>query len=326
MKLDVAKISIIIPAYNTEKYIGRCLDSVLSQSFTDFEILVVDDGSNDKTGEIVQKYARQDKRISYIKQRHMGTGKARNKGLELARGELIAFIDSDDYIDTDYLEKLLPRNGEDIVFSGYARPNQNGKIVEKVELKEDFGSRLVAPTVWAKIYRRDFITKNKLSFLDTDIGEDVWFNLMAALYAQNVKFLNYVGYYWYINKNSVINKKYKSYKEINNIINSFDMCYCELESRGLLKEKRKWTEFIFYLFIVSFLLNAAKGAKKSEINEAYDSYFGWMASRFPNYRSNKILNGHPLNTVKFGHIGYKTFFIFQKIGLGKFLVWLSSKA
>lgn len=321
----MARISIIIPTYNTEKYIERCLKSILSQSFTDFEILVIDDGSSDRTGEIVQKYVKQDKRIVYVKQKHMGTGKARNSGLELAQGELIAFIDSDDYVDIDYLEKLLPHNREDIVFSGYIRPNQNGKIVEKVELKNGFGSRLAVPTVWAKIYRKDFIAKNKLKFLDTDIGEDVWFNFMAALYAQNVKSLNYAGYYWYFNRSSVINKKYKSYKEINSILNSLDMCFSELKNRGLLKENYKWTEFIFYLFIVSFLLSAAKGAKKSEIDEAYNNYFGWMAKRFPNYKENNVLKGPSLNTVKLGSIGYKTFFIFQRIGLGKFLVWISSK-
>ena len=97
------KISVIVPVYNQEKYIGRCIDSVLNQTMTDFELILINDGSKDKSLDILRNYEKKDKRIKIIDQKNMGVAKTRNKGIEIASGEFIVLVDNDDYLDNTYL-------------------------------------------------------------------------------------------------------------------------------------------------------------------------------------------------------------------------------
>ena len=101
------KISIIVPVYNVEEYIHRCIDSILAQTFTDFELILVNDGSHDQCGKICDEYAENDSRIKVIHKKNGGLSDARNAGLEIAQGEYIGFVDSDDYIEHDMYEKLI---------------------------------------------------------------------------------------------------------------------------------------------------------------------------------------------------------------------------
>lgn len=313
------KVSVIIPAYNSEKYIGRCLDSILNQSFEDFEVLVINDGSKDRTGEIIQEYEKKDKRIRYFEQKNMGVAKTRDKAIKLAKGDYVSFVDNDDYIERDYLGKLLPTKNEEIIISGYKRPDSNGHIKMKIELKDGFWSRLLVIAPWAKIYRKDFIVNNKIKFLDNNIGEDVFFNLIAMLTAKDVKILDYVGYNWFYNEKSVSNTKHKKYRE-SDIFKLLDSCYDEIKKRKLLEDNYDMISFFFYRFIVWFLLYAAKGEKKIEIERTYDSLFKWLDERFPDYKKNKLLKGNLAGEIKSTRLIYKTFLRFQKIGLGKALV------
>lgn len=314
------KVTVIIPAYNSEEYIGRCLDSVLSQTFQDFEILVINDGSNDDTGKIVKKYAKKDKRIRYIEQKNIGVARTRNRAIGLAGGDFIAFMDNDDYIDSDYLEKLLPKNGEDIVISGFKRPDDKGKIMTQMKLEKNEWSKFMNPTPWAKLYRKSFIVDNKLEFLDNSIGEDIYFNLIAMLTVKKIQILSYVGYNWFFNKASVSSTKHKKYNEVD-IFKLLNGCYKELEKRNLLNKNYELIEFFFYRFIVWFLLYAAKGAKKKGIDKIYDELFGWLEERFPDFKDNRLLRGDLPGETKPTRLIYKTFLKFHKIGLGKILVW-----
>ena len=99
-------ISVIIPVYNNEKYIARCLDSLIQQTYSEFEALVINDGSKDNSGEIIQSYAEHDKRFRYFEQENQGVSVARNKGLDNAKGEYVLFLDGDDWLDNDVLERL----------------------------------------------------------------------------------------------------------------------------------------------------------------------------------------------------------------------------
>jgi len=318
------QVSVIIPAYNSEKYIGRCLDSVLEQSFEDFEVLVIDDGSTDGTGKIVKEYATHDERVIYKRQKNMGVAKTRNKAIKLAKGELIAFIDNDDYIDKDYLKKLLPIQGEDLVLSGYRRPNDAGKVIKEVRLENTEWSKFVVPTPWAKICRKEFLVKNDLQFLDNNIGEDVYFNLLAVLVTNKIRITDYVGYNWYINEESVSNTKQKKFANLE-VIKLLDSCYDELKRRGLLEQNYEILELFFLRYIVWFLLFASKGATKKEMSKTYDELFEWLEERFPNYRKNKLLRGELPGEVKTTRLAYKTFLRLQKLGMGKILLTVWAK-
>ena len=123
------KISVIVPVYNTEKYLNRCIDSILAQTFTDFELLLIDDGSTDSSGKICDDYAAKDSRVKVLHKENGGVSRARNLGIDNAQGEYLSFIDSDDYIRPEMYEKLakiIDIYGVDLVCSNL---EQNGKVL-----------------------------------------------------------------------------------------------------------------------------------------------------------------------------------------------------
>ncbi len=182
-------LSIIIPVYNVEKYIGQCLDSVLSQAPSDSEIILIDDGSKDSSGEICENYKKKDNRIIVIHQSNKGISATRNVGIKNATGEKIFFIDSDDYLEDGYFDALLQFNA-DIVIGNYEAFYQNGlkNIRGSIETLryESLGGYLrdfnryfpvFFNTVWGKIYCADIIKSNLLSFPEgISMGEDTLFN------------------------------------------------------------------------------------------------------------------------------------------------------
>lgn len=126
------KISVIIPVYNAENYVGRCIESVQAQTYEDWQLILVDDGSTDNSLAICQKYAEKDKRIGVKHQENAGPGIARNVGINEAFGQYVVFIDSDDYIEKEYFQ-LLSEHDEDVVFINVRNVDEEGRVV-----KEDF--------------------------------------------------------------------------------------------------------------------------------------------------------------------------------------------
>lgn len=324
-KTKTPTVSVIVPVYNAEKYVSVCMDSILAQTYTDFEVLCFNDGSSDGSLKILRDYEKKDKRVKVIDQKNMGVAKTRNKAVGQARGEFVAFMDNDDFVDSDYLERLLPRKGEDVVISGYRRPDQDGIIKTEVRLDNEYWSRFVVVAPWAKIYRKDFIVKNKLEFLDNNIGEDVYFNLLAMLTARNVRVLDYVGYNWFINDKSVSNTKQRTFDGLD-VMFLLDSCYEQLDKRNILKDNYDVVELYFYRYIVWFLLFASKGQNRRMIGEKYDELFVWLEERFPNYKNNKLLKRGKLpGEMKVTRIAYEVFLRFHKMGLGKMLVAVYAK-
>lgn len=134
------KVSVIIPAYNAENEICRCIDSILQQTFRDFEIILIDDGSKDRTREICEEYANKDNRIHFFSQSNKGVAATRNRGIDLAKGEWITFVDADDYLDNRCLEesyRLADENEVDIVLWNLQNEYENGKVVELKPLNGD---------------------------------------------------------------------------------------------------------------------------------------------------------------------------------------------
>ena len=318
------KVTVIIPAYNSEEYIGRCLESVLRQSYQDFEVLVINDGSRDNTDAVVKEFAKKDRRVRYVEQKNMGVARTRNKAIKLAKGEFITFVDNDDYIDEDYLESLLPTGMEDVVTSGFKRPDKNGKIVTQMKLIDTEWSKFMNPMPWAKIYRRSFVVENGLEFLDNNIGEDIYFNLVAMLTAKKVKILDYVGYNWFYNTGSISNTKHKDFEKVD-IFRLLNSCYDELKRRGLLEKNYQLVEFFFYRFIMWFLLYACKGQKKTKIDKVYTKLFEWLEERFPEYRKNRMMKGNLPGEVRATRVACRVFAWFHGMGLGKILIGVWAK-
>lgn len=188
------KFSIIVPAYNVEKYLSYCMESIIKQSLQDIEIICVNDGSTDNTLAILEQYARLDKRIKIIDQLNSGSSIARNIGLENASGEYIMFVDSDDLLVSNACERVymetLQAQADIVVFGAYIFPciqeNDNGWLYEYLgtqlrDYKQDsinafFKERASKPFIWNKCYRRALIEDNNIYFdKDLSLGEDSLF-------------------------------------------------------------------------------------------------------------------------------------------------------
>ena len=225
-------LSIIVPIYNSEKSICRCLDSILSQSFTDFELLLVDDCSTDKSGSICNEYARRDSRIIvYHNSINKGVSYSRNYGLTMAMGKWIMFIDSDDWIDINYISDVVSNSDADLVVSSFT---YNGENIYKVPIAtkqydlvhirlylEEYSTRFTSP--WAKLYKNTIIKEYNIKF-DENIshGEDTIFLYDYIAKSQSIETKAIHGYFYSCDLVESLSKKVKPLNKYIDIINALN--------------------------------------------------------------------------------------------------------
>lgn len=211
-------ISIIMPCYNSEKYIGRTLKSVFGQSFKDYELILVDDGSKDKIPEIIDEVGRNHPDcVTVFHKENEGQSVARNLALEHAKGEYIVFWDSDDYADTDYLERLYTAavdNNSDMVISGSHEVDENGNIHANigypVDINPNYAGRRLSPH--GKMYKKAFLDEHNIRFVPGKIFEDNPFNFKAMFLSKNQVILPYLGHYQVIHTGSTMSSNMRSEK------------------------------------------------------------------------------------------------------------------
>lgn len=267
------KISIIIPIYNGEKFISKCIDSILKQTYKHFEIICINDGSKDASLKILKEYEKKDKRIRVFDQSNSGIAKTRNRGIEKATGEYIMFIDNDDYIDETYVETYVNNieNGKyDMVIGGYKRINNQNKVLINQTLNpKSKWSKYIVTAPWAKIYRKSFILDNKITFLNY-IGEDIYFNLKCYNNAK-IKIIKNTGYTWFYNDESFSNKnKSKETKEDLDIIKLFEYL------KEVVKIENPYIKYFFKRYVVWYLIYMSESSNKSEIEKEYDLLTTWL--------------------------------------------------
>ena len=214
------KLSIIIPAYNVEKFLPKCLDSILRQECGDFEVIVVNDGSTDGTMPLLEKYARTYSNLKVVSQENQGMSTARNRGLKEAHGEYVMFVDSDDWLCDNALTLLMPHfNGEDVVcFNAKKYLEDDGTFVENNRPMPDavmpgweyFNGQRLLPTeihfvcIWQRAYRLGFLNENNLRFADGILrAEDDLFSTMVMYHAQTVKTVDVCCYVYRIRQSSI---------------------------------------------------------------------------------------------------------------------------
>ena len=232
-------LSIIVPVYNVERYLRRCIDSILKQTFRDFEVILINDGSTDNSRTICNEYKRLDTRINIINQKNGGLSSARNEGLKKANGEYIAFVDSDDYISNNMFMKMMKLANEyncDIVSCGYRRfegkfcTNEesseqifkfsNREALNNYLLNYDDKDRKMDTVVWNKIYRRTLF--NNIEFPEGKIYEDGYVTYKLLYKANNIIHIDDELYYYFQKSDSISNSKFserdvKSYDDWRDI-------------------------------------------------------------------------------------------------------------
>lgn len=291
----MVKISIIVPVYNSEKYLSRCIDSILNQTMKDFELILINDGSTDNSLSILKNYELKDSRIRVIDQKNVGVSKTRNKGIKLANGDYITFIDNDDTIKSDYLEKFLSFIGDyDMVIGGYQRVDSNGNIISEFRLKDSLWAKYTFITPWARIYKKKFLIDNNIKFLTSPIGEDVYFNLNIYNKTDSIKIVNYVGYEWLNNLDSVSNTVHKGFNDKVDIVKFLDSLY---SIKG--DKYQDYFDFYCYKFGIWYLLYSGKNADSKKFIQEYEKIQKWNKKN--NIRMNifpfsKKLSGERLST------------------------------
>ncbi|MGN0724243.1 MAG: glycosyltransferase family 2 protein [Treponema sp.] len=208
--MENPKISIIVPVYNVEKYIRRCLDSIAAQTFTDWECICVDDGTPDASGKICDEYAQKDSRFVVIHKENGGVSSARNVGLDAAKGEWICFVDSDDWVEKEMLEVLYKasiENNAEVVVSGLRITDKHGNYQEFLpsagwlSMPRDFQSYFNAP--WGKLYRKTIILENKIYFPEgITLAEDLYFVFNVFFTSQKIFGIDKSFYNYYKNSSS----------------------------------------------------------------------------------------------------------------------------
>ena len=223
--IDNVKVSIIIPAYNSEKFIVKCLDSIIKQTLEEIEIICIDDGSTDNTKSLIAVFAEKDKRIKLLSQKNCGQSVARNYGIKEAKGEYIGFVDSDDWVDNDYFEKLYETAKKfdcDIAAGNFYRQGKifksvkvnyvNTEVLYETDLKIQKAFIPKYNYVWNKIYRRKALLKTNILFPEGMYFEDICWLVKIIYYLNGFVTVPNTFYYYRRNKNSTVMQKSVKHK------------------------------------------------------------------------------------------------------------------
>ncbi len=290
------KVSIIIPVYNTEQYLTRCLDTVVSQSFNDIEIICVNDGSTDFSPKILDSYAKFDNRIRVINRVNGGLSSARNVGISSAKGDYILFVDSDDWISTntvDVLYKNAIKNNSDIVLFAYVKANSDlaPKTFMGVPECQAFGNfnaksipdealKLFPVAAWCKFYKTEFIKNNNIIFHENIIFEDVPFWAEVFTQAQTISYENEPFYFYRENREGQITKQVG--ETVFDIIKCYEVTENAYQKRNLWEKYKHplqmlmMLDFMYKYYIImpklkQKLFNAYKDLKKDIDYEYFHS-------------------------------------------------------
>ena len=250
------KFSIVIPVYNVEKYIGKCLESIEKQTFKDYEIIVVDDGSTDGSMEIVNKY-----NVKIINTPHQEVSEARNIGAKQAKGEYIIFLDSDDYWDNQLLEKINEslKNKPDLVRFQIRTVTDKNEIIDynEIEFTDKTGEEAFEiiskfhfiESVWCYAIRRKYYEQEKFQFKKGTIHEDFGLTPLVIIKAQKVNSISYIGYNYYRRTGSIMNTI--NYEWTKRKVKDFYNHYLFLEEEI---NKTKLNKKIFKSFIANSVI------------------------------------------------------------------------
>lgn len=290
----MSKVSIIIPVYNNEKHIEKTVRSIMNQTYGNLEIIVIDDGSTDKSSDILQKLSAEDSRIVVIHQKNSGVSVARNVGIDRASGEYLTFVDGDDYIATDYVQKLhefANVKEADLVICGVTYVDEKGKILKDLIPdeyqrfnKEEWTFRISG--VWSHFYKTQLWKTHKIRFYPGERGEDMPISLYFSAMCDNIATLPEVGYYYVQHTQSAMHH----FRGLNN----FKLPYIALEKvirkiqkTGIKNSSEYYELFVLRIFCTCYF-DLSRGASKAKKRELCDYILRILKTYFPQYYKNSM--------------------------------------
>ncbi|MBQ3469157.1 MAG: glycosyltransferase family 2 protein [Bacilli bacterium] len=321
------KISIIIPAYNSEKYIEETLKSIINQTYKNIEIIVIDDGSTDNTKKVIEKVKKNSAiPIQYHYQKNAGQSAARNKGVELVKSKYLSFIDSDDILKKDCIEKLykaITKEKADISVCGYEKfDDPTGNVLFTRNTKDweiEFDNNIkhvFQYSVWAKLYRLDFLKKYHIKFSEGEQLEDGPYCALTDLLANKVATLDYIGFRYRMYNTSTMgnvrkknNKPKPPYNGIKDLIETFNKYNKNPDKKAVM-------EYCAVKILTGLATNMYKSIDKETRKEVCNYSHEIMKTYFSDISKNPYIRISRLKKLPLSHrVAVRWFIFFDKINL-----------
>lgn len=277
------EVSIIVPVYNSESYLRQCINSILNQTFKDFELVLIDDGSKDESGAILDKYEQEDSRIIVIHKPNSGVSSARNAGIELIKGRYVLFIDSDDYVSDDYIQTMIQNiEGHEWVFSGirdFASDRRDNPFMfpestYNLNTEKDYAEFInlgLFNAPFPKLYVTSIIKENFIRFnTKISFAEDRDFNLRYLQYVKLVRTIPYIGYNYRGDTPGSLTKT-----ATRNQV-TYDCEQWELERYNIEKRGYKNMNTFIYSHLFNLLNDTLYRAGENALNEVSDKYIKFI--------------------------------------------------
>lgn len=282
MKIEEPLITVVVPIYNVEKYLKKCVDSIIKQTYNNIEIILVNDGSTDNSLKICNELLDKDKRIIVISQENGGLSEARNTGIKNAKGEYICFIDSDDFVDYNYIKILLnaiKKHDADISVCDFyyideenkkwIRKEKKEKVYTNIEAMQDIFScnQETEVMTWNKLYKTSLFTKNNIYFPKGKIHEDNYTTYKLYYYSNKIALVTDRLYYYLQRKDSIMGRKF-NIKRLN-IIQAIEETKIFLKENNIdLNDEMKYYEFIAKTVILNRMIkDKYEGSEKNDIRD-----------------------------------------------------------
>lgn len=314
------RLSIIVPCYNVEKYIGRCLNSLMAQTTNDFVVLAIDDGSTDDTFKILQDYQKKyPQRIQLFQKENGGIANTRNYGLALVETEYFGFLDSDDYICETMLEEMLDKAQKtqaEVVVCGFEWTYENNQKKNTVTIEGPYstGKEMMLglfATLWNKIYKTSFVKKTALTFPDGYRYEDASFLYRLVPHVRHIEFIE-KPFINYVQREGSITHTHN--EKVKDMVHVFQDILSYYQKENYYKEYKDELEYIFIRFFLgnSFLRTVQiKDAEDRKIT--LELSWKMLDQNFPEWKKNHYLSTGELKNLYYKLVNRKNYILFGKI-------------
>jgi len=278
-------ISIVVPIFNWANFIDRCVNSLISQTYKNLEIILIDDWSNDNSLDIIKNWSKKDERIKFYTQKNHWLSYTRNKWIDCSSWEYITFVDIDDFIKNDFIEVLTKNwNGSDIIIWWFIKYKSNGST-KNCFVKNNRMWIYLNTNQWARIFKSDFLKHTNLKFANWYLREDALFNINAYNLTKSIKVVKYAWYYYFIeNNNSITRKIFKQYDpDFVNRLNLFlKISPCNEKDKCII-------EYCLIRACIVSLLYTWQYNTKEEFMKEYKRLFSRLRENIGKYRRNKYI-------------------------------------
>lgn len=318
MKKNNPLVSIIIPIYNSQEHLDICLKSVFNQTYTNIEIIAINDGSTDSSLDILNKY--KNSKLKIYNNKNHGVAYTRNYGIKKATGDYLVFIDNDDIIDNDFVEYFINNiENNDVLIGGYVRETYDGNIIFKRNLKKTGPcSPYLNLASWGKMYKTNYIKDNNIIFFNNKIADDLYFCSKLYNNTKKIKIIEGTKYHWLFNKKSLSNTDSKKLNRTTDLI--------ELLSKidnDIIFNDNDIKDYFFLRTIIYYILFSSKKTDYNIVIDSYDKLFNFMKSINEKYFKNKYLKLFCKSGEEFKiKIIIKVFLLMQKIKLDRYFLKL----